>query len=105
MKLPHRKALSKKVLKNWRNANPNLAKLQVANRRARKRKATPSWANLEKIKEFYLNCPKGYAVDHIIPFYNELVCGLHVENNLQYLTKSENSSKGTKFTPYIEIPF
>ena len=66
-------------------------------RKARKLQATPSWADLEKIKEIYLNCPEGYQVDHIIPLQGKLVCGLHVENNLQYLTSEENRRKSNKF--------
>jgi hypothetical protein len=61
------------------------------------RKQTPKWANLEKIKDIYINRPKGHHVDHIIPLQGHNVCGLHVENNLQYLTAFENISKGNKF--------
>ena len=57
----------------------------------------PKWANLEKIKQIYLNCPIGYHVDHIIPLNNKNVCGLHVEYNLQYLTAKENIKKSNKF--------
>jgi hypothetical protein len=57
------------------------------------RQATPSWADLEKIKEIYQNCPKGYEVDHIIPLRGKLVNGLHVPNNLQYLTSEDNRKK------------
>ena len=42
-------------------------------RQANKIKATPKWANLEKIKEIYLNCPSGYHVDHITPLTNKNV--------------------------------
>ena len=65
-------------------------------RRAQKLKAIPKWCNLEKIKEIYKNCPKGHHVDHIIPLQGENVSGLHVENNLQYLTARENVIKGNK---------
>lgn len=58
---------------------------------------TPLWANLDKIKVIYLNRPVGYHVDHIIPLNGELVSGLHVENNLQYLLASDNSSKKNHF--------
>ena len=65
-------------------------------RRALKFNAIPKWSNLKKIKEIYKNCPKGYHVDHIVPLKGVNVCGLHVENNLQYLTAQENISKGNK---------
>ena len=67
-----------------------------AARRARLKHALPSWANLNKIKEFYSNCPKGFEVDHIIPIKGENVCGLHVLENLQYLSASENKKKGNR---------
>lgn len=62
-----------------------------------KQKRTPKWANLEKIKEFYINCPNGYEVDHVIPLRGKLVSGLHIESNLQYLTKFQNSSKNNSY--------
>lgn len=62
-------------------------------RRAKKLCATVSWADLGAINNFYKNCPVGYVVDHIIPLQGEYVCGLHVLNNLQYLTTTENNKK------------
>jgi hypothetical protein len=50
-------------------------------------------ANKETIKEMYANCPEGYEVDHIVPLSKG---GLHHEDNLQYLTVSENRQKGNK---------
>lgn len=72
-------------------------KANNAKRRAQKLNATPKWANLNEIKEFYLQCPQGYEVDHIIPLQGDIVSGLHVLNNLQYLTVSDNRSKSNKF--------
>jgi len=63
----------------------------------RLKQATPVWADKNKIKEIYKNCPKGYHVDHIAPLQGESVCGLHIETNLQYLTAFDNCSKGNKF--------
>ena len=82
----------------WRKTDNFLIphKIRQAKRRAEKLSATPKWANLEKIKEKYKNCPKGYHVDHYFPLQGENVCGLHVENNLQYLTAEQNISKGNK---------
>lgn len=61
--------------------------------RMRKRKQMPKWADVKKIQEIYANRPDGYDVDHIIPLKGKMVSGLHVENNLQYLTKQENGRK------------
>lgn len=68
-----------------------------ARRKAAKLQRTPKWADLNKIKEIYSNCPLGHHVDHIIPLQGDTVSGLHVENNLQYLLPKDNLSKGNKF--------
>ena len=71
--------------KRWREGN--------ANYRAQLLKQTPADADRKAILEFYKNCPSGYDVDHIIPISKG---GFHTLNNLQYLTASENRSKGNK---------
>lgn len=68
-----------------------------ANRRSMKQNATPRWSDIKEITAIYNNCPKGYHVDHIVPLNGELVCGLHVEHNLQYLTSEDNLRKGNRF--------
>lgn len=68
--------------------------------RCAKLNRTPSWADLDKIKEFYINCPEGTHVDHIIPLQGELVSGLHVLENLQYLSQHDNCAKHNKFDIY-----
>ena len=73
-------------------ATATTRKLSLINR-------TPPWANLKLIKQFYKECPKGYHVDHIIPLNGYNVCGLHVIDNLQYLTAEQNLSKGNKWNP------
>lgn len=62
-------------------------------------KATPPWANMEKIKEIYYKRPKGMHVDHIVPITSKIVCGLHCEQNLQYLTAEENTAKSNRHWP------
>jgi len=87
-----------------RKKRPYIHKNRIAKRRAAKLNATPKWANLQVIKNIYKNCPEGYEVDHMIPLQSDEVCGLHVENNLQYLTKKQNTSKGNKLMKeYTEL--
>tara|TARA_R110002074_G_scaffold401251_1_gene598857 strand:+ start:95 stop:562 length:468 start_codon:yes stop_codon:yes gene_type:complete len=60
---------------------------------AKKVYQTPHDEDLTKVREFYLNCPEGYEVDHIIPISKG---GEHSLKNLQYLTISENRRKSNK---------
>lgn len=83
--------------RRWREEKPWMNAAKEAKRRATKLKATPKWADLKAIKEFYKNCPKGYHVDHIIPLKGRNVCGLHVLENLQYLPAIENIKKSNRY--------
>lgn len=88
--------------KQYAQANKELAAYHSSNRRARKLLTTPPWADSNKIKAIYLNCPEGYQVDHIYPLQGVNSCGLHVENNLQYLTTQDNLRKSNKLPE--EVP-
>lgn len=92
----------KERIKQWRNKNPLRVREHQANRRCSKLKATLKWVNRKEIQMMYLNCPKGYEVDHIVPLQGKMVCGLHVPWNLQYLTREENSRKHNTWDPEIE---
>jgi len=81
----------------WQKTNKGHYNALQANRRARILRATPKWADLNAIKEFYKNCPEGYEVDHIIPLQGKNISGLHVIGNLQYLPKSINRKKSNKY--------
>jgi hypothetical protein len=74
--------------------------------RAKKRKATPVWANsffigeayhLAKLRTKMLGFP--WHVDHIVPLKSKQVCGLHVENNLRVIPGVENIRKGNHSWP------
>lgn len=88
------RASTRRYLKN----NPHINREFSAAYRAGLKTATPSWCDRDAIRLFYKNCPDGMEVDHIVPIRGENVCGLHVHWNLQYLTKSENSSKRNRFS-------
>lgn len=57
----------------------------------------PRWIDKEEIKAFYVACPDGHEIDHIIPCNSPIVSGLHVIENLQYLPKSDNKKKLNKY--------
>ena len=60
---------------------------------AKRKNQTPSNVDIQALQNFYLNCPIGYEVDHIVPISKG---GLHCLSNLQYLTISENRRKSNK---------
>ena len=60
---------------------------------AKLKNQTPADIDKKAIQIFYLNCPEGYEVDHIMPISKG---GLHSLDNLQYLTISENRKKSNK---------
>lgn len=88
---------SKALQKLWRNENRHLLRSKNAKRRASEYNAKPKWVNKLDLNLVYKDCPVGMAVDHIIPLVNEYICGLHIPQNLQYLTVKENSTKSNKF--------
>lgn len=66
--------------------------------------ATAGWADKKAIKAIYEEARRRstetgipHEVDHIVPIQGRKVCGLHVENNLQILTKSENIRKHASY--------
>ena len=74
---------------------------KVAKYKAAKLQRIPVWMTkdeLNMMRLFYVKCPQGFDVDHIVPLQGRNVSGLHVLLNLQYLTKEENGRKGNKFS-------
>ena len=79
---------------------------QTMKRYARKVGATPTWADQSAILAFYQEAARitketgiQHQVDHIVPILSKMVCGLHVQNNLQILDKSSNIKKGNRHWP------
>lgn len=90
----------------WYQKNKDRGAEKRAMYRATQAKATPVWANKLFIREAYhlarlrtKTLGVKWAVDHIVPLKSMLVCGLHVEKNLQVIPAIENSVKGNRTWP------
>lgn len=75
----------------------NLKRFYSNNRKARVDDRVPPWFCYEEVRQFYIDCPEDMVVDHIAPLRGKNISGLHVLENLQYLTFEENSRKREKF--------
>jgi hypothetical protein len=88
--------------KHWVGKDsPDYWKTKVAAHRIRaeKLKRLPRWADEQKIEQVFRDAPEGFELDHIFPLQGERVSGLHVAENLQYLTTKENGRKHNNFEP------
>jgi len=94
------RAYARSYGKKYRKENPGKELAKTRRYALAKLNRTPKWLTKQQIDEmtqFYVNCPKGYEVDHIIPLQGKNISGLHVPSNLQYLTIEENRKKSNKY--------
>lgn len=92
--------------RKWQAENKDAVAAIWGKRRARKLNATPAWANEFFIREAYHIARVRtkvtgikWHVDHIVPLQSKLVCGLHVEHNLQVIPAVSNMVKGNRHWP------
>lgn len=79
-----------------------------ARKKQRIKTATPTWADPKKISLIYDDArsrtkatANEWHVDHVVPIYSKLVCGLHCEANLRVITKIENFKKANHHWPQM----
>jgi 5-methylcytosine-specific restriction endonuclease McrA len=92
----HKKERVKAYSKRDRRKNRQRHNAYARKRQIMKLNRVPVWADLNAIVTFYANCPPGMEVDHIIPLQGKNVSGLHILENLQYLTPEANRKKSNK---------
>lgn len=108
--IPEVNERNRQKCKEYKRENPSVIKrlnqIHSGKYKIIKLQRVPSWLNEEdnaEIKNIYLTAANmreigiDCQVDHIIPLQGKIVSGLHVPNNLQILTKSENCSKGNRY--------
>ena len=95
----------------WAKKNVHKRNHASALRRAKRFHATPIWANEFFISEAYhlarLRTKKlgfKWHVDHIVPLKSDIVCGLHVESNLQVIPAIQNLQKHNRIWPDMPAP-
>lgn len=93
---------------NWRKSNPEKHRSREAKRNAAKLFATPGWVNFDEIAFTYalaqiktLQTGIEHEVDHIVPLQSNRVCGLHVDYNLQVITRKLNCEKSNRYWPQM----
>jgi hypothetical protein len=92
--------------RKWRLLNKGRVNSWCAKRRAFKKQAIPPWANKKSIEQVYKKAAEltkktgiKHEVDHIYPLQSKYMCGLHVETNLQILTREQNRAKSNRIWP------
>lgn len=94
------------VIAKWKANNPAKRNAHEARRRSAKLAASPTWSNLFFIEEIYALGQLrtklfgfSWHVDHVVPLKSKIVCGLHVEQNLQVVPAVINQSKSNTVWP------
>ncbi len=76
---------------------PGKYSAMASEQRAKRLKRYVPWADKDEIQFFYDCRPEGCHVDHIDPLCGEMISGLHVPENLQWLPARDNRVKSNKW--------
>lgn len=81
------------LMKEWAKTHRDITRALKIKSQTNRNLRVVAWTDWNKIKEVYSNQPDNTEVDHYIPLQGDLVSGLHVSWNLQYLDPINNHSK------------
>ncbi len=99
----------------WYQANPEFvaeqnriyasqkSKISSHKSRAKRLNRMPSWVDEVELREVINSCPPNMELDHDFPIKGKFISGLHVANNINFLTATENRKKYNKFVPRRSI--
>ena len=96
----------------WAASNKDKRRATWAAHKAAKLRATPKWADFSAIANVYRLAAEAEKltgvrmhVDHIVPLQHQLVCGLHVAENLQILPGAFNEAKRNHWPlpPHLQL--
>ena len=106
---PAFKARTNARTKQYYADKPHVFRARDAKRRADQLRATPQWADLNKIREFYAEARRltketgiPHEVDHIVPLKGRNVSGLHVHFNLRVVPRTVNRRKFNKTEDIVQ---
>ena len=105
----NKEAILEKAREYYRNNKPR-HRASTARYEAQRIRAIPAWADFEKMEAFYLEADRltvetgiPHDVDHFYPLNSKIMCGLHVETNLQVITAEANRKKSNS-VPETDTP-
>ena len=100
---PEQKEAARQSDKKYKASHKAEIRAAKAKRRSSELQRTPSYADFELIKKFYLLAKHlydttgiKYHVDHIDPLLGTTVSGFHIESNLQVIKEIDNLRKNNK---------
>ena len=98
------KAQQKIQVKRYQLTSPEIFRAATKRREAAKLQRSPTWSDPKAIAAVYKVATSvqrvtgvKYHVDHILPLQGKLVSGLHVHQNLQVITATQNLAKSNQY--------